>query len=141
MLSFLGGAYTDLARSQKAIDHLEQALAIFRETKSRMGEGYTLYKLGLVYNGLNRPEKAVEYHEQALVISRAVYHRSMEADALYGLASAERTQGDLLGVTHSTSNRAWQIVESLRANEISQPGTRAAFLAGVKVLTSFTPTC
>ena len=66
----LGCAHNWLSRYEKAIEYLEQALAIRRELKDRQGEADTLNGLGNFYNRLSRYEKGIEYSEQALAIAR-----------------------------------------------------------------------
>jgi len=80
---------------------------------------------------MSRPEKAIECYEQALVISRGIHARDDEATIFYGLASAERSQGNLLAArTHV--EQSLTITESLRSDEISSPELRASFLSTVQ---------
>jgi len=77
-----------LSRFEKAIDSHEQALAIFREVKYRLGEGNTLQNLGSVYKFLGRDDKAIEYYDQSLAIFRETKYRVGEAGVLGNLGNS-----------------------------------------------------
>jgi len=130
-LDDLGFAYINLKRPEKAIEYLEQALAISREVKFAGNEMAALEHLGLAYNRLSRPGKAIECYEQALVISHGVHARDHEATITYGLASAERSQGNL-SAARTHLEESLTIAESLRSDEISSPELRASFLTTVQ---------
>src|SRR6476646_1716353 len=49
-----------------ALVTLQQALARYRATNSRVGESLTLTKIGAVYNDQGRYAQALELHQQAL---------------------------------------------------------------------------
>ena len=83
-----GIAYWDLGQMDKAIEYIEQALAIHREIGYRRGEGYALGNLGVIYKDLSQMKKAVEYHEQALNINREIGDRQGEGYVLGNLGIA-----------------------------------------------------
>ncbi|MGI8504960.1 MAG: tetratricopeptide repeat protein, partial [Hassallia sp.] len=67
----IANTYSTLNENTKALGYLEQALAISREIKDRLGEARILLAFGNIY-GINLTEytKAVGYLEQALAILR-----------------------------------------------------------------------
>ncbi|MCV3216430.1 CHAT domain-containing protein [Plectonema radiosum NIES-515] len=71
ILNAIASTYGDLNENTKALGYLEQALAISRELKDRLGEARTLMTFGNIYGiNLTQYTKAVGYLEQALAILR-----------------------------------------------------------------------
>ena len=68
--------------AQRAIEKLEQALALWRGLGERYFEARTLYFIGRAYSSLSRQEKAIEYLNQALAIYRELKNRQGEVGAL-----------------------------------------------------------
>jgi tetratricopeptide (TPR) repeat protein len=93
-LGNLGNAYADLGQAERAIEHLQQALAIACEIGDRRGEGTVLGSLGIVYRDQGQVERAIEYYEQALAIDREIGDRRNEGALLgrLGLAYADMGQ-------------------------------------------------
>ncbi len=83
----IGINYYYLKQYEKAADHYEQALSIFREGKNRSDEGDVLFRLSFTAYGLNRFEKAIEYAEQAGAIAREVKDRKREAETLSNISN------------------------------------------------------
>ena len=66
----LGTAYQGLRRFAEAVDCYQRALAIFRETGDRYGEGATLDGLGDAYQELREPGRAAECWREAAAAMR-----------------------------------------------------------------------
>jgi CHAT domain-containing protein/Tfp pilus assembly protein PilF len=83
-LDAIATTYGNLNENTKALGYLEQALAISREIKDRLGEARILMTFANIY-GINLTEytKAVGYLEQALAILRE--SKEPEARSLQGL--------------------------------------------------------
>jgi tetratricopeptide (TPR) repeat protein len=94
LLAELGEFFFLISKYQKAIDYLEQSLAISREIGDRSGEGNSLGNLGLAYDSLGDYQKAIDYHEQFLAISREIGNRSGEGNSLGNLGLAYDSLGD-----------------------------------------------
>jgi CHAT domain-containing protein/Flp pilus assembly protein TadD len=77
-----------------ALQSWQQALAIYREIKDRLGEGNALGNLGNAYLYLGDYQKAIEYHQQCLAIMREIGDRQGEGNALGNLGLAYRSLGD-----------------------------------------------
>jgi tetratricopeptide (TPR) repeat protein len=69
-LNNLGAAYAELRLFEEAIDCCQQALAIFRETGDRYGEGLALSNLGFAYRELRQPGQAAECWREAAAAMR-----------------------------------------------------------------------
>ena len=93
-LGNLGNAYADLGDARRAIDYLDQALAIAREIGDRYNEGADLGNLGLAYADLGDARTAIDYYEQALAIDREIGDRRGEGIRLTNLGIAHETLGD-----------------------------------------------
>ncbi|MEG3851411.1 CHAT domain-containing protein, partial [Microcoleus sp. herbarium13] len=72
----------------KAIEYLQQQLAIAREIKYRLGEGAALGNLGVAYSSLGNYAKAIEYLQQRLAIAGEIKDRLGEGNALNNLGVA-----------------------------------------------------
>ncbi|MDR7277756.1 tetratricopeptide repeat protein [Catenuloplanes atrovinosus] len=64
-----GWAYSSTGRPQLALADYEQALALHRQTKDRVGEAAALSNIGEVYDGLGDRRQALAFYERALTIS------------------------------------------------------------------------
>lgn len=85
-LSNLGAIYRRMGDAQRAIPLFELALAIFRETGNRQGEGESLRRLAGAYRFLgNDADAVIELHEQSLAIARATANQREEANNLNDL--------------------------------------------------------
>jgi DNA-binding SARP family transcriptional activator len=89
----LSGACWRLGRYQKAAEHLEQALALYRSTRDRPGEARALGSLGTVEWLLGRPAAAIRRTEQALTLYRQASDRVGEASALTHLGDGLQRLG------------------------------------------------
>src|SRR5689334_16252949 len=68
---------------ESAIDALQQAAALARESGDSAGEGRHLGNLALIYYRVQRPDKALHYFEHALASARADGDRLTE-DGILG---------------------------------------------------------
>jgi tetratricopeptide (TPR) repeat protein len=91
----LGECYRSLGEFSKAIDVMEQALAIYRKAGNRQGEGAALTSLGTCYWELGQTARAIELHEQALAIDREVGDREGEAVDLTNLGNDHADLGQI----------------------------------------------
>jgi tetratricopeptide (TPR) repeat protein len=94
-LGSLGQAYIFLGDYAKAIEYLQQRLAIAREIKDRRGEGNALGSLGVAYQDLGDYTKAIEYSKQWLAIAWEVGDKNGEGLALNNLGLVFHKSGNL----------------------------------------------
>jgi DNA-binding SARP family transcriptional activator/tetratricopeptide (TPR) repeat protein len=85
----LGATQWQLGRYGPAADHLERALALFRDSGDRTGTARALGNLGVVEVRRGRYGPAAEHHRQALALYRQAGDRSGEAIALSNLGADE----------------------------------------------------
>lgn len=84
-LHHLGMCFERLGRYKEAIDHVERALAVFRETGARMLEGHALNSLGMAHSWWGQQEKAMSYYRQAATVGRETDTGTLEGMALDNL--------------------------------------------------------
>lgn len=100
----LGGVYWRLGRPAEAVDHIEQALAQYRQIGDRAGEGRALGHLGIQHMHLGDYRAAL-----------GAYHRSrdiaLEVGDRYGLAHARHN----LGVAYEGLGRYREALEEYRS--------------------------
>jgi tetratricopeptide (TPR) repeat protein len=90
----LGSAYYSIGQVRKAIVCYEQAVALARETKNRIGEGAWLSNLGNCYADLGETRRTIELYEQALAIAREIGDRRGEGTDLGNLGSCYADLGE-----------------------------------------------
>jgi tetratricopeptide (TPR) repeat protein len=61
----MGDSYQSLKQYPQAIEHYQQALAIYRELKQRAAEADVLNRMGVVYDNLKQYQQALESYQQA----------------------------------------------------------------------------
>lgn len=110
----------------RVIEKAQQALAVWRELGDSFWAAYSLHRIGIAYYSLSQHGKAIEYYEQSLAIRREVKDRAGEAGALYSLARGDQV------AARARIEESLKISESLRAEEIKTPESRASFLATVQ---------
>ena len=71
-LANIGAAYYFDSQPKLSIQYLDQALAVFRETKDRFSEGHTLQSLSQAHQALGDSERAFRFNAEALGISRSL---------------------------------------------------------------------
>jgi tetratricopeptide (TPR) repeat protein len=62
MLESIGRLYGDWGEDQKAIEFFYQALAVPRSIGDRVGEAFTLSKIGSFYLSLGESQKAIDHY-------------------------------------------------------------------------------
>ncbi|MGP3949297.1 BTAD domain-containing putative transcriptional regulator [Streptomyces sp. 7N604] len=99
----LGLALTQDKRLDEAMHQLTEALAIFRDSRQRLWEGMTYFRLAEVHLAAQRPAQAAVHAEQSLSVLRGIGGEWRRANALTVLGQA------LSGVGHADRARAcWQ---------------------------------
>ncbi|OUL29317.1 CHAT domain-containing protein [Nostoc sp. 106C] len=97
-LYLIANTYGNLNENTKALEYLEQALAISREIQNRLLEANMLWTIGNIYGfNLTQDTKAVGYWEQALTIlreSKEPEARSLQRLTLLGLGEFYRQLGE-----------------------------------------------
>ncbi len=89
----LGAVDLRQSRYRPAADHLQQALALYRETGDRTGQARALANLGLADLLQGRSQQAVGHFRQSLALHRDLGDRAGEARALGNLGFADLRQG------------------------------------------------
>jgi tetratricopeptide (TPR) repeat protein len=92
-LTSLGLVHARQGRYGQAIEHFQQALALFREIDDRGGEARALDSLGLFHWRQGRYERAVEHFQKALALFREIDDRGGVARALSNLGLVHWRQG------------------------------------------------
>jgi tetratricopeptide (TPR) repeat protein len=91
----LGECYRTLGEFTRAIDLLEQALAISRKTGDPGDECASLGNLGNCYYELGQIRRAIDSYEQALAIAREIGYQLGEAIQLANLGNCYRDLGQI----------------------------------------------
>lgn len=92
-LNDLGVALWRLGRYGLATEHLQQALALFRQAGDPDGQALALNDLGIIAHGACRFQAAADYFGQALTLYRQAGDRNGEARGLTGLGNVEAMLG------------------------------------------------
>ncbi|MEH2214845.1 CHAT domain-containing tetratricopeptide repeat protein, partial [Nostoc sp.] len=71
-LNNIGEIYSSLGQYPKALEYLQQALAIRKQIGDRSGIGNSLNNIGFIYSSLGQYPKALEYLQQALAIRKQI---------------------------------------------------------------------
>jgi tetratricopeptide (TPR) repeat protein len=98
-LTNLGTAQVLLGQYRQAADHLQQALALFRQTGDPVGRARALNNLGNVDTRRGRYRSAADHYAQALAQYQQVGDRIGEARALGNLGALELRLGRQQAVT------------------------------------------
>ncbi|MEG4323412.1 MULTISPECIES: CHAT domain-containing protein [unclassified Microcoleus] len=93
-LNNIGLAYKDLGEKQKAKEHFDRALTLFRAMGDRGGEATTLNNIGLVYSDLGENQKALEYYNQSLPLRQVTGDRRQEAVTLNNIGNVYSALGE-----------------------------------------------
>jgi CHAT domain-containing protein len=75
----------DASQFDAALQSAQQALAAYRASQNRQGEGQALRQMGRAYYQLKDEAKAIAYFEQSLAIAREVKNRKEEGRSLGNL--------------------------------------------------------
>lgn len=107
----LGLALTQSGRLSEATDHLQQALRVFRDSRQRLWEGMTLFRLAEADLAAHKPARAAANSELALTVLRGIggeWRRgnvlTVLGRALHGIGQLDRAQvcwKDALGIFES----------------------------------------
>jgi CHAT domain-containing protein/tetratricopeptide (TPR) repeat protein len=84
-LGNLGWVYSAMGQYDRALEHYQQSLAIFREVKRRRFEAGALSSLGGLYKDLGQYDRALEYYQQALAINKEAKDCFLQGNLLNGL--------------------------------------------------------
>jgi tetratricopeptide (TPR) repeat protein len=99
-LRSLGAVHTQLGRLTRAVDELEQALALFETLGDRRGEAWTLEGLGVVLRQQGRLDDATACLERALLLFQQVGDRRGEAYCLVDLGTVHRDKAQAQAALH-----------------------------------------
>ncbi len=94
----IGRVYSYRADLQSALEHYQQALAIFRSSSSIEGEALALSEIGLVLSKQGEYQKALDFLNRALAITREIGNRSTEVSTLINMTDTLERMGDREGV-------------------------------------------
>ncbi|PSL56132.1 NB-ARC domain-containing protein [Saccharothrix carnea] len=95
VLNWLGVAFHDTGRYDRAIDHHQEALAVSREIGDQLTEAGALANLSSVYRRLARFDEALDCLHRSLTIRRATRDLRGEAITLNRLGAVYRDLGRL----------------------------------------------
>jgi CHAT domain-containing protein/Tfp pilus assembly protein PilF len=94
ILNQLGEIYIGLSEYEKAVEHLEQGLALLDSHTDLAAKSRIVFNLGKGYSSLGDTEKAFELYSEALTLSRQNNSRSLEAQALSNLGGVLGRMGE-----------------------------------------------
>jgi CHAT domain-containing protein/Tfp pilus assembly protein PilF len=78
---------------QAALDKFLQVLALRREIKDQIGEGFTLFNIGNIYSQTREYSKALDYYQQALELRQKLGAKVGQIDILYKIADVYSRMG------------------------------------------------
>jgi tetratricopeptide (TPR) repeat protein len=121
----LGLALTKSGQTDEALDCLEDALSVFRESRQRLWEGMTIFRMAEVHLWAHRPAQAATMAEQSLSLLRGIGGEWRHANVLTVLGRS------LQDIGHSDRARAcWHealaLFEQLGAHEADEVRTLLA---------------
>lgn len=121
----LGLALTKSGQTDEALDCLEDALSVFRESRQRLWEGMTIFRMAEVHLGAHRPAQAATMAEQSLSLLRGIGGEWRHANVLTVLGRS------LQDIGHSDRARAcWHealaVFDQLGAHEADEVRTLLA---------------
>jgi tetratricopeptide (TPR) repeat protein len=93
-LNRLGNAWHSLGDYDRALDYLQQSLAIQREIGDKQGEGATLNNLSAIAHARGDYDRALDYLQQSLAIRREIGDKQGEGVTLNNLATTAHARGD-----------------------------------------------
>ncbi|MCG7210573.1 AfsR/SARP family transcriptional regulator [Streptomyces arenae] len=115
----LGLALTQAGQPEQALDCLDDALSVFQESRQRLWEGMTIFRMAEVHLWAHRPAQAATMAEQSLSLLRGIGGEWRHANVLTVLGRSLRDIG------HSDRARAcWRealtVFEQLGAHEADE---------------------
>ncbi|MDX6558901.1 MAG: hypothetical protein QOF72_1950, partial [Blastocatellia bacterium] len=126
----IGRIYDVRGNKSTALDYYLKALSFLRAEKTFRGEAETLNLIGNLHEERGQTRDALKYYNQALFLNRKAEYPVGEVATLYKIAHLERDRGNFTTARQNTQ-RALEVVESLRSNVISQD-LRTSFFASVR---------
>ncbi|MFJ4832385.1 BTAD domain-containing putative transcriptional regulator [Streptomyces sp. NPDC088747] len=115
----LGLALTESGRLSEAVDRLEEALEVFRDSRQRLWEGMTLFRLAEADLAARKPAQAAANAELALTVLRGIGGDWRRANVLTVLGRALSGIGQS-GRAQVCWHEALDVFESLDAPESSE---------------------
>ncbi|GKQ36671.1 BTAD domain-containing putative transcriptional regulator [Streptomyces sp. A012304] len=112
----LGLALTQSGSLTSAVDRLEEALAVFRDSRQRLWEGMTLFRLAEAHIAARRLAQAATHAEAALTVLRGIGGEWRRGNVLVALGHALSGIGQT-GRAQVCWQEALAIFESLKAPE------------------------
>ncbi|MDO0927223.1 BTAD domain-containing putative transcriptional regulator [Streptomyces sp. TG1A-8] len=112
----LGLALTQCGRYDQAADRLQEALAVFRDSRQRLWEGMSLFRLAELDLAAGRPARAAVNAETALALLRGIGGDWRRGNALTVLGRALNGIGQI-GRAQVCWQEALEIFEALDASE------------------------
>ncbi|GHH76464.1 AfsR/SARP family transcriptional regulator [Promicromonospora soli] len=110
----LGIGYTRVSRYETATDHLERALALFRQSDDPVGEALVLSGRGVIKSRLGKYDDALDDHREAIALARQAGNRFCEASAMTNLGLVEERMGNYAGAAE-TEQQALAIMRDVGA--------------------------
>jgi len=126
-LDNIGAVYAALGQPDKALAQHQQALELHRLVENPAGEAVALGNIAFAFALLHQPDKAVENYTQAFSIFRSLNDLNNQAVMLQGIASVERTRGNLAEAGRSLE-KALGLFEEVRGRAGGQE-SRASYFA------------
>jgi tetratricopeptide (TPR) repeat protein len=114
----MGQVYAGFGQPARAVEHLEQALAIAREIKDVRGEALTRNRLGSVLAEVSDLRRALQHHQDALALARNIGDKRTEAETILRVSEVRHRLGDYNGSLEDAT-RALALLRSVedRRNE------------------------
>jgi DNA-binding SARP family transcriptional activator len=93
VMAVLGRAHRELGQRERALEHVNDALVLYREVGDQRYEGIALNQLGLIHRDLGDHDAAMAWHHRALTLLRESGDRSSEAAVLNDIGDTLRAAG------------------------------------------------
>ncbi|WEH35288.1 BTAD domain-containing putative transcriptional regulator [Streptomyces sp. AM 4-1-1] len=116
----LGLALSRAGRQDEAQDRLSEALTVFRESRQRLWEGMTLFRLAEIHLTVHQPALAAAHAEQALAVLLHIGGEWRRANVLTVLGKALQgiSQGDRAGVCWRDALAIFERLKSAEAETV-----------------------
>lgn len=129
-LSNLAAVVFDMGDKPGARDYYDQSLALARNAGNVRAEISALAGIGRIQDDRGERQQAAEHFTQALRQAQAIGDRDSEARTWFTLARLDRKQ-DRLAQARTGLEQALEIIESIRANVVSQE-LRTSYFATIQ---------
>jgi CHAT domain-containing protein len=124
-LANLAANYVALQQPQTALDLLNDALPLIRESGDRDNEAYALHYLGDTYRLLGKIDNALDYYQRAMDLRQTFSVRILDAFSISKIAQTELLRGNFEEALFQ-SNRALDLVDQVR-RQYSNPLLGASY--------------